>query len=181
MENEELLEMLRKKDEKGVEMAISMYSNLLFKVAYSVLLNREQSEEVVNDVFLKMYLNIDKFSGDVNKFKNWLCTISKYTAIDKMRQEKKYKNSVDIENMNLCEKEDILENEIKREELEKVRNFINEMKKVDREIFIRRFYNDEKISSIAKTVHMSENAVTLRILRGRKRISEFLEGGNING
>ncbi|MGL5417668.1 MAG: sigma-70 family RNA polymerase sigma factor [Clostridium sp.] len=181
MENENLIERLKMGDEEGIKIAISMYSNLVFKVAYSVLSNRELSEEVVNDVFLKMYLNIDKFNGDMNRFKNWLCTISKYTAIDKARREEKYKTSVDIENMNLCGKEDILDSEIKREELEKVRNFINGMKKVDREIFIRRFYNDEKISSIAKSLNMSENAITLRILRGRKRISDFLEGGNING
>ena len=53
------------------------------------------------------------------------------------------------------------------------------MDKIDREIFIRRFYYGEKIRVISEKLGMTDNAINLRILRGRKRLSEKIREGKI--
>ena len=51
---------------------------------------------------------------------------------------------------------------------------------VDREIFIRRYYFEEDIKTIAMNLKKSEDYVYTRLSRGRKRIKEGL-GGESNG
>ncbi len=46
----------------------------------------------------------------------------------------------------------------------------------DREIFIRRYYFDEEIATIAVSLNKSEDYIYTRLSRGRKKIKEELGG-----
>lgn len=167
---------LKEKDSEALKYVINEYSNLIFKVAYSLLNNRELSKECLNDVYMKIWNNSNRFNGEEAKFKNWICTITKYTAIDKLRKEEKHSKNVNLDSIdskvgNLVE--DIYEG---NESVEIIQREVNNMEEIDREIFVRRFYNGEKIKDIANCLGISDNAVNLRILRGRKRLSESLKG-----
>ena len=94
---ENYIKALREKNIEALDFIMDTYSNLIFKVAYKVLNRRELSEECINDVFLKVWNNIDRFNKEDDKFKNWICTITKYTAIDMLRMEKKHSNNLSIE------------------------------------------------------------------------------------
>lgn len=171
---------LKKRNIDALNFIIDKYSNLAFKVAYSVLNRRELSEECINDVFMKVWNNIDKFNFEEEKFKNWICTIAKYTAIDILRREKKHDSNINIDEINIQEGILVDSKYEKDEELKIIQEEINKMDLIDREILTRRFYNGEKIKEISKVLDMTENAVNLRILRGRKRLSDKLKGGEVN-
>lgn len=169
---------LREKNIEALDFIMDTYSNLIFKVAYKVLNKRELSEECINDVFLKVWNNIDRFNKEDDKFKNWICTITKYTAIDMLRMEKKHSNNLSIEEVINSKSE--LEKDFQNDnDLLIIKNEINSMDKIDREIFIRRFYYGEKIRVISEKLGMTDNAINLRILRGRKRLSEKIREGKI--
>lgn len=163
---------LREKNIEALDFIMDTYSNLIFKVAYKVLNKRELSEECINDVFLKVWNNIDRFNKEDDKFKNWICTITKYTAIDMLRSEKKHSNNLSIEEEVLNSKSELEKDFQNDNDLLIIKNEINSMDKIDREIFIRRFYYGEKIKVISEKLGMTDNAINLRILRGRKRLSE---------
>jgi RNA polymerase sigma factor (sigma-70 family) len=81
------------------------YQELLYKQFYGYAmgigmrycLNRDDSLEVVNDAFIKVFNNIEKFNND-KPFKAWLRTIIVNTAIDRRRKEMKYMLNVELEN-----------------------------------------------------------------------------------
>ncbi|KJU71136.1 sigma-70 family RNA polymerase sigma factor [Clostridium baratii] len=170
---------LREKNIEALDFIMDTYSNLIFKVAYKVLNKRELSEECINDVFLKVWNNIDRFNKEDDKFKNWICTITKYTAIDMLRREKKHSNNLSIEEEPLNSKSELEKDFQNDNDLLIIKNEINSMDKIDREIFIRRFYYGEKIRVISEKLGMTDNAINLRILRGRKRLSEKIREGKI--
>jgi len=97
MKKENFLKNLRKHNPKALDYVFDNYGNLIFKVAYSVLNNRGLSEECVNDVLFKIWNNIDSFKLEDDKFKSWIIIITKYTAIDMLRKEKKHDNDISIE------------------------------------------------------------------------------------
>lgn len=169
---ENYIKALREKNIEALDFIMDTYSNLIFKVAYKVLNKRELSEECINDVFLKVWNNIDRFNKEDCKFKNWICTITKYTAIDMLRSEKKHSNNLSIEEEVLNSKSELEKDFQNDNDLLIIKNEINSMDKIDREIFIRRFYYGEKIRAISEKLGMTDNAINLRILRGRKRLSE---------
>src|ERR1700759_5189279 len=80
------------------------YQELLYKHFYGYAmgigmrycLNREDSLEVVNDAFIKVFNAINKYNDD-KPFKAWLRTIIVNTAIDRRRKEMKYMLNVELE------------------------------------------------------------------------------------
>ncbi|MGL4760182.1 MAG: sigma-70 family RNA polymerase sigma factor [Sarcina sp.] len=165
------IEILKKGDTKALNYVIDVYSNLAFKVSYGVLQNRELANECVNETFFKVWASVKKFNSDEKSFKNWICTIAKYTAIDILRKEKKHDENIYIEDIitDIPEKEKNIEDSII------LKDAIKDLDDLDREIFIRRFYRDEKTSKIAKDLNMSENAVYIRIMRGKKVLASKLK------
>lgn len=153
-----------------LEKVIDDYSNLVFKVSYSILNNRELSNECVNATFFKVWSNIKYFNKGEKSFKNWICTIAKYTAIDILRQEKRHNNKICIDEvlLGVTDKEIHIDNKII------IENIINQFSSKDKEIFIRRFYKNQGISKIAKDLNMSENAIYLRISRMKKILTKKL-------
>jgi RNA polymerase sigma-70 factor (ECF subfamily) len=80
------------------------YQELLYKQFYGYAmgigmrycLNRDDSLEVVNDAFIKVFNAIKKYNDD-RPFKAWLRTIIVNTAIDRRRKEMKYMLHVELE------------------------------------------------------------------------------------
>lgn len=162
---------LKSKNLEALDYIIDKYSNLMFKVAYSVLNNRELSNECINDAYMKIWSCASDFEGNEDNFRNWVCTITKYRAIDMLRKEEKHQENFNIDDL----EQKMFINQNKREEVMILKDVINSMEDIDREIFVRRFFYEEKISNIAKIMNMSENAVNLRILRGKKRVYKVFE------
>jgi len=176
VDDDNLIHQLKKKNPKALDYLVDRYSNLIFKVAYSVLRSKEESEECLNDALLKIWNSMDSFNKDKSKFVTWIIIITKYTAIDYLRKEKKHKANVSIEDIEINDNFD-LENEIlSRDFFIKVLNDIKNMDKENREIFIRRFFLMESIKDISEKMVITESAVANRLLRGkRKLISMYKE------
>lgn len=176
MINEEnFIERLKKKDMGALEYIVDKYSNLIFKVAYSILENRELSEECVSDVLMKIWRGIGSFNKDKGKFVTWIIVLTKYTAIDHRRKEVKHMSNVNIEDEIMMENEGVLGEIIKKEEKRELLKEIRKMDGENKEIFIRRFFLFESIKNIAEKMMLSESAVSNRILRGKKKLVKIFK------
>lgn len=165
---------LKKKNPKALDYVIDNYSNLIFKVSYSVLQNRELTEECMNDVFLKIWDNAKYFNKENAQFVKWIMVMAKYTAIDLLRKEVREPDKVDISSIELSNTKNLDEILAHKEDLIKVRSEINNMKPLDKEIFLRKFYLDEDTKNISKYLGISEKLVNLKVFRGRKKLKEKL-------
>lgn len=115
MQDDNFIEQLKKENPKALDYVFDKYGNLIFKVAYTILNNRELSEECVNDVLMKIWKNIKTFNKGNEKFKAWIIVITKYTAIDLLRKEKKHGNTVPFEAQE--EKSTYLESNLENKEI----------------------------------------------------------------
>lgn len=174
--NKSFIKALKKKDTKALDYLIDNYSNLIFKIANGVLNDRELSKEVVNDVILKIWENSNSFNKEEDKFNIWAMSIAKYTAIDMLRKEKRHYGNEEIENLKISEKESLEDKFISDEKLNFVTIEINNMDDVDKEIFLRRFFQDKSSKTVANELGVTEKFVNLRIFRGRKKLREKFGG-----
>lgn len=161
---------IKKKNPKALEYIVDTYSNVIFKVAYGVLNNRQLSEECLNEVLLKIWDNAHQFNKEADKFLPWILVITKYTAIDILRKEVKHSNTVDISELNIGDKQCFTSDICEKEKLVAVTNEINLMSSKDKEIFLRKFYLDESSNDISKRMGLSDKLINLRIFRGRKKL-----------
>lgn len=62
------------------------FSTPVYSVAYRVLGNSQDAEEVTQDVFLKLWDKAYSFDSDKGKFISWILTITRRSAIDRLRK-----------------------------------------------------------------------------------------------
>lgn len=174
---EKFLKDLKRQNPKALDYFIDNYSNLIFKIANGVLNNRELSKECLNDVILKVWNNIDNFHKSISEFNVWVMAITKYTAIDILRKEKRHYNIEDITGINVVNNENLENKVLDNECLDLIRKEINNMNATDKEIFLKKFFQGKNSKEIGKELGVTEKFINLRIFRGRKKLKEKLERG----
>ena len=170
MQDKLMIKYIKKRNEKGMEILTDQYNGLITSVVryhLGSLINYE--EECVSDTLL------DGFEKNKNSFKNWICAIAKYRAIDYKR---KYLNKMELstldEETSYIDK-NLLQIEI-QEELNETLNFLS---KEDEEIFRRYYLEDESIVDIARNKKLAISSVHSKLSRGKAKIRKSLlrDGG----
>lgn len=83
-DDRQLIRRLQMGDEEAVRQLSDRYSHRIFQMALRHMKNREDAEEVTQDVLLKVYRNIDKFRGDA-ALSSWIYRITFNTAMSRLR------------------------------------------------------------------------------------------------
>ncbi|MDM8129150.1 MAG: sigma-70 family RNA polymerase sigma factor [Paraclostridium dentum] len=176
MKDKLIIKYIKKKNQKGMEILIDQYNGLITSVIryhLGPIINYE--EECVSDTLLAIWDNVEGFDQDKNTFKNWICAIAKYKAIDYKR---KYLNKIeisDLDEQNYYIDKNLLKIEI-QEELNETLKFLSEE---DKEIFRRYYLNDESVIDIANDKKLAISSVHSKLSRGKAKIRKSLlnEGG----
>ena len=163
---------LKKQKEDALEYVIDAYMPLVKTIATKILNNMKRSDvdECINDVFLTVWQNAHQFQGDTQDFKKWIGMITKYRAIDRYRQAKK-QNAHEQSDAPLEQKASALQTDIsvlKREEKNELLFAISQLKEIDRDIFMMKYYLELSNSEIADNLGLSKAAVDNRLYRGKK-------------
>ena len=74
-------------DESAFNALVERYSGKAYQIAYGVLANREDAEEVAEDVFVRIHRALPKFRGD-SEFTTWMYRIAMNLARNKYRWNK---------------------------------------------------------------------------------------------
>jgi RNA polymerase sigma-70 factor (ECF subfamily) len=86
-EDRELIEKFKSGSEWAFDRLVSKYSGRAYQIAYGVLGNREDAEEVAQDVFVRIHRALGKFRGD-SEFTTWMYRIAMNLARNKYRWNK---------------------------------------------------------------------------------------------
>lgn len=89
-EDEELLRRIERRDQSALTILYQRYGTQVFSLAYRVLENVHQAEEVTQDTFLKVWDRAARWDPAKGRFASWLLTISRHTAIDRLRSEQRH-------------------------------------------------------------------------------------------
>lgn len=83
-EETQLVARLRLRDESALADLSALYGARIFQLAFRYVKNREDAEEVVQDVLLKVFRKIDAFRGD-SALSSWIYRITFNTAMSRLR------------------------------------------------------------------------------------------------
>ncbi len=107
MELETLVEKFKEKDLKSFEKLYKMYSKSVLGVINNIVRDHYIAQEIMQDVFIKIWENSDAYSDEKGRFFTWILNIARNAAIDKVRS-KSYKNAQKNQNVDFFV--DIIEN-----------------------------------------------------------------------
>lgn len=97
---EDIISALKTRQRDAVGILYDKYSGFLFGLIARIVHSGEIAEDLLQEVFVKIWKNIDTYDRKKAKLVTWMGNIARNLAIDKIRS-KEYKNSLqnrDIEN-----------------------------------------------------------------------------------
>ncbi len=169
MQDEIIIKYIKKKKERGMELLIDKYRGIITAVVrrhLGVLTNYEY--ECVDDVLMSIWDNIKSFDCSKNTFKNWICAISKYKAIDYKKKYLTKMEHVDISEEIYYIDQGLLKSEME-EEINDILRYLNES---DRLLFKEYYLKGETLEEIAIKNNTKVSNLYNRLSRGRKKIRE---------
>ncbi|CUU48913.1 sigma-70 family RNA polymerase sigma factor [Clostridium beijerinckii] len=170
-----LAEEIKNRNSAALEYAINNYGKLIYKIVYNILNSfgdKESIQECVSDVFTAVWYNIKTYDNEKASFKSWIIAISKYKAIDYRKKLMKNSNIENINDYNIAALNETEEYILAAENKDEIIKIIKELGIVDCEIFIRRYFLEESIENIARSLGLTRQAIDNRLWRGRKRLKE---------
>src|SRR5881275_2231605 len=84
LKQDELLERLKGGDESAMVELADAYSSKIYQLAFRYLRNKEDAEEITQDVLFKVYRKVDAFRGDA-QLSSWIYRITFNAAMSRLR------------------------------------------------------------------------------------------------
>ena len=179
MDDSKIIALLFARSEQAIDALADKYGKLCYKIADNVLGNSQDAEECVNDAYLGVWNTVPPTHP--NPLLAYVCRIVRNLSIKRYRSNTAQKRN-SIYDVAISELEGCLattktvEEEVEVRELkELLYAFLDSLSKENRVIFVRRYWFTDSYEQIAKRVGMSEKNVSVRLVRIRKQLREYLE------
>ncbi len=155
---------------------VEKYKDMVFTVCFRILRQREDAEDVAQQVFLKAFKNLHSFEGK-SKFSTWLYTIAYRTAISGSQVKKPETISDELYTEKGPQQEfPQIEELTSAEQRVYVREAIAALPEIDG-VLISLYYLDEcNVQEIMEITGLNESNVKVRLHRARKQLKVTLEG-----
>ena len=147
--------------------------------AYAILQDYHLAEDAVSEAFIRIHKNIHKIDDPTdNKCVAFIVTIVKNVSLTMLKKEKSHiTEEYDEELANDFNFEEQIISELSSEFIYKTLDKLSEEMKG---VFLLRYAHDLSHKEIARILNISENNVTVRLHRAKKKLAELLyetEGG----
>lgn len=143
----EIFDKMRKEDKKSYEELYKKYYKLVYNIAFSILKNKENAEDISQNVFIKIG-NLKKEKLPNSYEASWLYTVTKNECISLFRKTKETLTIEDIKNENL---EDEIEGIIQKNSYEKL---MENLEKIEKQIIFLKVEAGYSFKEIARLLKM---------------------------
>ncbi|PJE60087.1 MAG: RNA polymerase sigma factor SigW [Candidatus Portnoybacteria bacterium CG10_big_fil_rev_8_21_14_0_10_44_7] len=143
---------------------------------------QQEAEDVLQDVFLKIYQNLNDFDPDL-KFSSWIYRITHNQVISNYRKIKARPQSIFVDNENIFDGIASgldLNREVNLRELRKViRRALTRIDKKYREVLILKFLEEKDYQEISDILKRPSGTVAAQIKRGKEKLKKELLTQNL--
>lgn len=178
MEDRKIIALYWQRDEQAIEETRKAYGPRLLALSTRILQNNEDSEETVNDTYYRVWQRIPPEKP--NFFLAFLQKICRNLALDRLDWNLAAKRNTELialtAELEQCipdrQRDREWENRRMQEALE---DFLKQLPKQTRVIFLRRYLFGDTVREIAQKYGMTESKVKMQLLRSREKLRTFLE------
>jgi len=157
---------------------VERYQNYVFTLVLRFTDNREDAEEISQDIFVKAYRSLADFRGEA-KFSTWLYTVVRTSCITFLRKKRLDTTSIDNERVFLQlenHQSDFTANTVEQKSRHAMVNEAIRMLSPDDTQIITLFYKGEQsLEEIGKIMGLEPNTVKVKLHRARHRLKEKME------
>jgi RNA polymerase sigma-70 factor, ECF subfamily len=183
LDDQSFIELAQKNKDRAFNYLVDQYSGLVFNTCVNLLRNREDAEDLTQEVFTTVYISLDKFEGK-SKLSTWIYSISLNKSKEFLRSKTRKKR---FGIFTVLEKEDShfvpeqtinfehpgvqLEN---KERAEILFNAIDQLAENQKTAYMMHKIEGISYSEIAEVLETSVSSVESLMFRAKKRLQELL-------
>ena len=178
MDEQLIIELLTSRSEGSIKELSNLYGEKCMSIATGILNSKEDAEECVNDAYLAVWNSIPPERPD--SVAAYLYRVVRNIALMKYRYNTagKRNSHYDVALDELAEflkSADDVQNVMEAKELSDLINrFLKKQKKIDRIIFVKKYWLLMDITEIAEEMGLSRNYVNVHLHRTRERLKKVL-------
>lgn len=149
------------------------YQNKLYRIAYSLLENASDAEDIVQEIYIKLWNKRDQMSH-INNYESFCVTITKNLCFDFIRSKSKLKNQ-DTDINEIADSEqyitDVIDNRIEKQHIDHLMKQLPEQQK---KVLLLKHYNELSSEEIEEITGLSNANIRVLLSRARKKMRELL-------
>ncbi len=181
--DDELLTLAQQRDEAAFAELMRRNTSSSFKLAFSILKDRQDAEDEVQNSFWNAWRSVGQFHGD-SKFSTWVSRIVINQCLMRLRKARRMSflylddapAGADVGGMELRDHESTPEQKLDRKQTEEIlRREIGRLPPIFRAILVLRDLNELSIAEAAAQLGISMVAAKSRLLRARLELRQRLE------
>ncbi len=160
--------------QKGFELLVSQYSEKLYWQVRRIVLVHDDANDVVQNAFIKAWLNIDSFENK-SKIFTWLSRIAINEALDFLRKRQK-QDSVSADEDPVVANQLLADDYFDGDETQAMlQEAVSRLPEVQRAVFTLRYFDEMKYSEMSAILGTSEGALKASYHHAVKKIEEFFQ------
>ncbi len=147
---------------------VSRHQSLVCAVAYSIVGDLSRSEDIAQEAFIAAWKQLNQLQ-DLTRFKSWLCGITRNLAFLAVRKDHKTE-PLDAKSSPADAQPTPEERAVSREEQALVWSALEALPETYREPLVLYYRDEESVARVAEALELSQDAVKLRLARGREML-----------
>jgi RNA polymerase sigma-70 factor (ECF subfamily) len=166
-------------NQNSFRLLVEKYSGLVFNLALRMLNNREDAEDVSQDVFIKLYRGLGRYRGE-GSLSTWIYRITVNVIHDVLRHRRRQAPSVSVDDMPIEEfwipdtspgPEELV---VTKASTEAILEALGELPENYRVVVLLRDRDGLSYEEIARILNTREGTVKSRLFRGRLLLKDIL-------
>lgn len=170
----ELIEEIRNGETALFSRLIDRYNRKVFSLVFRISGNREDAEELTQDVFVKAYFSLRSYRGD-SSFSTWLYRIAYNCAVSQVRKGRmSFSDSTEVSDL----PGDAAEEEYDRKKEYSLQLLERAMERISAEerVLLSLYYKEGKsIGELAYIMGLSASNLKIKLYRTRKRLAALID------
>ncbi|MES2565825.1 MAG: sigma-70 family RNA polymerase sigma factor [Bacteroidota bacterium] len=169
---DELIVLIRERNQKAFAYLYDNYSKALYGVINNIVNDQEESEDVLQNTFLKIWNHFDSYDASKGRLYTWMLNISRNLAIDCTRSKhEKIKNKIQEPSDSVYHKNKLFV-EDKTHESIGLRTMVDNLNKDQREIIDLAYYQGYTQDEIAKKLSLPLGTVKTKVRQALLKLRE---------
>lgn len=176
MDEQKWIERILAGDTQSFSCLVTKYEKMAYTIAFRIMENREEAEEIVQDAFVKMYRALPGFQFE-SKFSTWFYRIVYRTALTAHKRQRLFVDFEDAGPTDLTSEEIETANSLleRSDRKEIISNVLNKLS-ADEALLLTLYYLEENsVEEIRQITDLTTSNIKIKLFRARKHFYETLQ------
>ncbi len=178
----ELVELVLAGEQNAFEVIVERYKDAVQNLAYRMLGNSTEAEDVTQEVFVRAYTQLATYKP-AHKFSTWLLSIASHLAIDQLRRRRFL--ALPLEDVPFLEWMADLgigpeQSALQGEQQDEIQTYLQRLPGKYRAVIVLRYWYDLSYEEISTALNLTPALVKARLHRARELLARFINDNKQN-